>query len=295
MSTVHNTTDSNSIEEKIQQKWIADLKEYGILYLYGIFGYGKTTQAIRFAKSKFKNWEYISVNDIDFLEKTDAFLSSFKKAQGRTLLILDDLQWLNAKNDQEDFFSILLKQAQYNKQLQILLLSRGNLPNYLIPLRITKRLFVLDSGILLLDEEQITALFANKEELASIPPSRLDSYVSSCYKTTHGYWMWIQVYLQRLCEYPNDAKTASFLAIKDIYYQLDHVLFASWPAPELHALITLSIYPVFTLPMAKEILGENAATFIDNILSFDSFVFIDSPTKYRFKPAIIPYLRDKIE
>lgn len=295
MNMEHTISTLNNREEKTQQKWITDLKEYGILYLYGIFGYGKTTQALNFAKSKFKTWEYVSANDSDFLYKTDAFLSGFKKTNGKTLLILDDLQWLNDKDAQAQLFSILLKQVQYDKQLQIMLLSRANLPEYLIPLRITKRLLVLDSRILLLDKEQIAMIYTENTILQTLPPSQLDKYISSCYATTHGYWLWVQVYLQRLCEYPNDTKTASFLAIKDIYYQLDHVLFAHWPAPELQALVTLSVYPVFTVQMANELLGVDAAHLIENIMSYDNFIVIDSPNTYRFMSAISPYLMEKLE
>lgn len=293
-NSITNIDNINNIDEKIYTHWFSTLKDHGIVYLHGMFGSGKTTQALDFAKRKYKNYEYFQYNDSNILANIIQFIDDFKKIKKKTLLIIDDLQWLIESDEQKQLFSILIEQVHYDKQLQIMLISRASLPDYLVPLRITKRLALLDSKSLLLDKDQILSILSSKKELQSLSKTKLEKHASSCYDTTHGYWLWVQVFLQRLCEYPNDFKTASFLAVKDIYYQLDHILFSKWPSLELNALIKLSVYPVFSRDMANELLGLNADSIIKNIMLFDSLIRIDSPSTYRYMSAIIPYFTGKL-
>lgn len=295
MNTPHPPAQFTCVPKEVHRKWQAELKQYGILYLYGLFGYGKTTQACHFADTQFKHWCYYSANDAGFLEDIETFLAARHPAKSRTLLILDDLQWVRTPEDRARLFAALLKQAQHHEYLQIMLLSRARLPEYLVPLRVTQRLAVDNQKDLLLDEGQIALLFGENKRFAALPVPQQQLCITHCIAHTHGCALWVQMYLQHICEHPNDPDTALALANQDIVYLLDHHILANWSPAQRTAFLQLSIFPSFTLDMATRLLGEDAVALIADFLQLDSLLQFEAPDCYRFQPEAHRYLSQKLE
>ena len=93
--------------EETQKRWAKLLGHGRILYLYGMTGFGKTTQALSFAEKQYQEWERISAAEENFLENTAKRLTELGRQRTKTLLILDDLQWLFSPQSRQKLFKLL--------------------------------------------------------------------------------------------------------------------------------------------------------------------------------------------
>ena len=94
MSEIYITDNNIAILEETQKEWKIQLNQYGRLYLYAMSGFGKSEIAKEFAEKQFSKWTSISAEERDFLDKTEEYLLKNKDTKVRTLLILDDVQWV---------------------------------------------------------------------------------------------------------------------------------------------------------------------------------------------------------
>ncbi len=295
MNTIHTPAQFASVPKTVHRKWQTELKSYGILYLYAMFGYGKTCQACHFAKTQFKEWAYCSATDPDFLEMAEGFANASDTRKHKSLLILDDVQWVRTADDRTRLFNLLLLQARHPDQLEIMLLSRARLPEYLVPLRVTQRLIVDNHRDLLLDKTQMIALFTENERLAHLTPGQIDKCASHCLMHTHGCALWVQMYLQHIGETPDSPDTALAQANCDIVYQLDHKMLGQWPERYRTTFLQLAVFPCFTIDMAKQVLGQEAPALIDDFLQLSSILRFTAPDLYSFHPEAHRYLTQKLE
>lgn len=280
------------LPQEIHTNWLTILKDYGMLYLHGIFGYGKTTQALHFSQMYFKERFYFSANDGDFIAQVTDFFANFKKGRTNTLLILDDLHRLTQSDQQQVFFSLLLRQSQFDGRLQIMLLSRGRLPDYLVPLRITQHLAVVDREDLRLSEAQVLALFSTQGRLAALTPTQIKRRVTHALAFSHGNPLGVQVYLQHLIEHPYDTETVVALSTRDIFYALDTQFSSSWPKGHVDSLVRLSVFPTFSLSMAELMLGSSTQALLADFMQLDSFLTFEAPDTYHFHPAMVAYCEE---
>lgn len=101
------------------KRWLKLLDETRMLYLFAMSGYGKTTQARAFAAACYKEWAYLSAAQEDFERQLRAFMSAHGRPRVKTLLILDDLQWVKEESSRQSLFDTLLE-ARHVKGLQLL-------------------------------------------------------------------------------------------------------------------------------------------------------------------------------
>lgn len=282
------------LAQSVYHQWRFLLKSHGILYMYNIFGTGKSTQALAFAQSYFKAHLYFSVSDGDFMPQLTQFFATFKKGRANTLVIIDDLQWLDQPDDQQQLFALLGQQATFDHSLQILLLSRGRLPSYLLPLRINQRLAVANPEDLLLSDSGMEACFAKEVPLSHLSQSQRNDLVQHCASVTHGHAMAVMVYLQRICETPHDELTAAALADEDLFYQLQSQIYPQWPQAHREAIIALGVFPSFTLEMAQLVLGDQAQQLLDDFMRMDCFLRFQAPNTYHFGPLAAKFIAHKL-
>lgn len=281
------------VSNETHDKWLSMLKNHGIVYLYGLFASGKTSQAAYFAQTHFKTHAYFTANDQTFLADVEGFFATYTKGRSKTLLILDDLQWLSQSEAQQRLFPLLLKQPHYQGYLQILLLSRSALPDYLTPLRMTQYLSVVEKSALTLDEKQILALISTYENLSSLTHSYQKELAEHCLSFTCGYSMWVQIYLQRMEEDPLDRNSATNRVLHDVYYQLDTITFSRWPQTHQDALTALGVFQTFDLSAAQLVLGDSAESILHDFMTMDDFLKWDDT--YYFPATCHPYLAHRVD
>lgn len=273
-----------------QSRWLKLLHSYGVIYLYAMTGYGKTVQADAFAGAHYPLSLRLSVSEGNWFAQAQAFLLEKRRGRERALLILDDLQWLREKQEQAAIFNLLLEQNRASRPSHILLLSRAALPEYLVPLQLTKQLVCEDKAALQLESEQVRALIS----AAGLTEDMRENIAEACLRATSGYGVAVSAYLQRALETPDDAATAESKARRDVYSYLDSRLFAAWPKEHQNALTALSIYEHFDINKAQDLLGEQAESLLRDFLRIGSFLSFKAPETYTILPFFRIYLGDKL-
>lgn len=279
--------------EEAQKRWAKLIGHSGILYLYGMTGFGKTAQAISFAKSQYKEWERFSATEKDFLQDATEWLSQHKKLRNKTLLILDDLQWLFAPAPRQKLFDLLVQSRQV-RGLHILLVSRAAVPAYLSPLWVTQQIVAEDQESLRLDKPQMKELLLMLPALSALQSEAQYKLIESCYKITNGYALAVNAYLHRCAQTPAEPETATALATQDVWDFLDQHLLGQWTTSRSNAAMRLSVYPSFTKDMARQLLGEQTDTILQDFLEVGSFLHFTVPDTYTFVPFFWRYLAQKL-
>ena len=109
MSGVYITDNNIVIDDSILKKWKTYLNQYKRLYIYAMTGMGKSVNAFALAKRYYSESIHISAEDENFFQEIRAVLKRRGTIRVRTLLILDDLQWILKESDQESLLNFLLK------------------------------------------------------------------------------------------------------------------------------------------------------------------------------------------
>ena len=279
--------------EETQKRWTKLLTRSGILYLYGMTGFGKTAQTLSFAQNQYKEWVRFSAAEDGFLDEAEQWLAGHKKLRAKALLLLDDLQWLFSDQARQKLFNLLLHSRQA-RGLHILLVSRAATPAYLSPLWVTQQMAVEDQEALRLGRDELKKLLAIHPTLAALPVETQHKLAESCQRVTNGYALGASAFFQRCAQQPQAPETAVSLATKDVWDFLDQHLLGQWTPSRANAAIRLSVYPSFTRAMAQQLLGEQTDSILQDFIEVGSFLTFQPPDTYTFAPFFWRYLAQKL-
>lgn len=288
-----NAVGSIYVQHTSHKRWLTLLGEQGMLYLFAMTGYGKTTQVMAFAREHYKSWLYMSVVEEDFWARFDNVQETLGKPRVKTLLILDDLQWVNEEPRQRQLFNGLLR-LRHIRGLHLFLISRAALPTYLAPLQMTRQLAVEDLTALELNPIGIRELLCASPIVGILSMARLDQFVRMCMQNAHGYPLGVSALIRRLEKSPDDPQTAMALATQDVYHFLSSHLMNEWPPARRETAIRLSVYDCFDCEMASKLLGHDAETVLQDFLAAGSFLQFKAPNNYFFVPFFREYLCDQL-
>ncbi len=271
------------------------LNTYGILYVYAMAGCGKTTQSNVFAEKFYKESRHFSAREEGFLDDVEAYIAAHRKSKLRTLLILDDLHWLGQSDSQKRLFHILVEQIRQRGKLKFLLLSRGGLPDYLVPLQVTEQLGVEDGTSLILQKEQVRELLKAEDKFTELEEHRLSVLIQKILHTTRGYPIATTIYIRKLVEGEYDDIALAQLTQKDVAHYLDTYLLHEWPVPLQNSAIALSIFPTFTTQMAEVLVGESAKEIIAKLRNNACFLTEKVDNSYVFDPFFKTCFHEKLQ
>lgn len=287
-------TDNNIvISEETHKEWKKKLNQYGRLYLYAMSGFGKSSNAVVFAEKQFSKWTSISTFEEGFLEKAEAYLIKNENVKVRTLLILDDLQWLLKKEEQDKLLELLSRLNTRNGKLQCMMLSRAPLPDYLKPFYLTKQLIVEGSETLWLKGHHIKEVLIKEKLFEGLDEYAIRDMEKLCMNITKGYPIGVSSVIRYLKEGNRNYEVINKMAREDIFQYFDRTLFTKWKKEQKEAMIKLAVYPEFNIPMAECILGERAKELIDSIALISSFFSFTPPDKYKIQKFFLAYLRSR--
>lgn len=269
-----------SVDKEVHEKWFLLLKEHKMVYLSGSYGFGRTEQAIYFAREYFKNMIYLDTNQSDFTQLLETI-----DITKDTLLIIDNLQ---ALKQQDKIINILQK----HQDIFIMLLSNATLPDFLIPLRIAKRLVVLDSNSLVIGYHQVLDMLEKQEELQGLKKKQINDIAKDCVEFTNGRALFIQIYLVHVCE-SQDLQRVHLLAKQDFFYHMD-IEFDKWPLLLKESLTKLGIFSDFHYDIAKLILGSDVEVVLSSVMERESFLSFEVPDLFRFDPLVFQYFHHRL-
>ena len=290
MNEIYVTDNHIAISDEVHKEWKKKLNQYSRFYLYAMSGFGKSENAKAFAEKHFSKWVRISAGEEEFLKKTEDYVISHKNAKVRTLLILEDLQWLLDKEEQGKLSELLRSFNKYDGKLQCMLISRVPLPGYLKPLYLTRQLTAENKEALYLREEQVEQLL-RKEELTEYGDEKaLKAMIACCKVVTKSYPLAVCSFIRQLKAGRRDFENIGTLVKEDIFEYYDRTLFVKWPKNHKEAITQLAVYPKFTMDMAKYILGEEAHNIINHIMDISSILSFIIPDTYEIENYFLEYL-----
>lgn len=293
MGIVYVSDKNIAVLEDTQKEWKKKLNLYGMLYICAMSGFGKTASAITFAGRQFSAWNIISAEDENFLIKAEDYLIENKNTRVKTLLILDDLQWLLEEGQKDKLTELLSSAIKGNRKIQILILSRAPLPPYLMKFQFYKQLFIENRNVLFMEESQIQELL-NKIKL----PERYKNInmlqlAKECLKVTKGYPIAVDIFIGLFIEGQMDLAAIEALTLKKVFLYFDDNVFSKWTNTVKDVITKLAVFPKFNTYMAKYVLGHAGKKALNDLIQISSFLSFTAPDNYTIHPLFLNYLRLK--
>lgn len=293
MDTIQRPNTKICILHETQKRWHSLLSEERIIYLYAMTGFGKTTQVLAFAREGYEAWGRFSACDEAFPEKLEHAMSGYASCREKTLLILDDLQWVTMEQNQRHLFEHLLE-LRKNPMVHIVLISRAAVPGYLKPLQVTRQMDVENVDALRFDEGAAQELLNTFPALAEESEAWKKNMAQIFVKWTRGYALGLNACFQRLDENKEEWKTAYSLASQDIHAYLSARLFGEWNAVRKDSAIRLSVYEHFSRAMAEGVLGKHAEAVLKDFQNVGSFLQQNSEDDYSFVSFFREFLEERL-
>ena len=282
--------ETTCILKDTQKRWKKQLTEEGMLYLYAMTGFGKTTQALSFAQREYQEWERFGASKSDFFDKVQALADGCDGKRGKYLVILDDLQWIHAEVDRQCLFDLLLR-LRKNRRFHLFLLSRAPVPAFLKPFQVTRQMSVENQEALRFDEKMARELLRTYPLLEREPELWQQKTAKASVELANGYVLGLNVFFQHLEKYLQEPETAVSLAVQDVQDYLSIHLFGGWSNARIDAAVRLSVYEQFNLAMAEDQLEQHADAVLKDFLEVGSFLQFKAPDTYRF----VSFFREFLE
>lgn len=265
------------LREEIYNKWMRYLKECHFLYLSDVYGSGKTCQAIHFGEVYFKEYCYIDCSEQEYLQQLQIFMK--KRKTRKTLLILDNMQVVVNNEEQEELMMLFTTYVSNESKIKVMMLSHAKKPSYLVPLRVSKQLYVLDKEELHVSSEHIKDWLDNQHDNIHLNSSQIEELCKDCMGFSKGYPLLIQLYLEQVERYSNDIEMIKMVALEDLYYHLDTYFKKEWDTNTVSLLTCLGVFTSFTYEVVKKLFNEDAKHILSQVMKQDSFLtLIDKDT-----------------
>lgn len=254
------------------------LRDHKILYLAAPAGWGKTTAVRR--RFRARPHTYASLWDEDALDRAER--------DDTGLVILDDCHALTGRPDLQNRLCALLRRVP--AEGRAVLLSRGPLPDWLLPFRLSGLLTVLDSGLLALGTEDAARL----AEALGLDLTAEDILRLS--RESQGHPLAARLICMELAEgRPLNTETIR-RAYAQMFAYLDRELFACWDSRIRRLLLSASFFDRFTLELAQALTGDSRAEqTLSRLLQMSSFIDKNGGVYTIRYPPFRAYLRHKAE
>jgi len=231
------TIKPHALSEALKQR----LETYQILYISAPTGWGKTTAVKNYFRPT--PCTYASLRGRDALEKAER--------DDTGIVILDDLHVLAGQPALQERLLALLEHLPV--EARVVLLSRGPLPEWLLPFQLSGRLAVLDSGLLALGPEDVAKLAENLGvELSPEDAARL-------WRDSRGHPLAARLICLELLEGRPLNTEAVRRAGARMFLHLDRELFDGWDLPTRRLLMAVSFFDSFTVELAQILTGDGRA------------------------------------
>ncbi len=270
-------------------KWHNDFESCDVIYIHAMAGYGKTLQATEFAKMYFSHYFLLSVTESDLLLKLERQIKLAEKLSENSLIIIDNLHCLN---DEEDKKKLLYFLQTASNNVKFILLSRLQLPNFLVGMRLTGKLTVKNNNSLRLNFEQVTEIIKDYPTFAEMSEVDIKKRANACMEFSSGYPISVIAFIQRLSENNYNLNTVVTFATKDLcdFFEYD---FEYIREEDEIKLLKLAVFDAFTIEMAGKVLGEKHLGFVEYVEKNYAFLQKIDKDTYEFESNFYKFLRER--
>lgn len=235
-----------------------------ILILRAPCGFGKTTLADYMIGNRFERVLKMSGDKIsDKLDKPDKW----------DVLYIDDMQYMSSENEQMRLCTVIRE----NPLKRFLLLTRGAVPGWLMPFRLSGLMHEISAEDMFFDCET-TAKFFEKSSIETT-----DDVKNAVMTDTQGYPLAVAIVAEHLKKGEQyDSRLLGELT-HEIYMYYDEMIYRRFDLPTRRFLLELAPFEKITAELAKMVSGDlNAGKMLTRLQNDSSMMIYDTPDTFHF-------------
>lgn len=271
MAQVSEGTVRHGLEKAFCEAW----QVCRIIFFSAPCGCGKTTTVKALLERKKIDFKYLSAADFKLPE-------NFRKNK---LLLIDDFQLLDDEGRDK-----LMDVIQNETGMQFVLLSRGVIPGWLMPFRMTGTLKLFETQDLLFDRTA-TADFMKQAGLEAD-----EDEIARIYRDMHGYPIAMSILRQYMAHGGRYADSMLSEVKGDLFRYFDEMVFNRFEEPLRSLLISMAIFESVDVEFAKILSGDNrAGEYFDFAVRSTTMFRITAVNEYVFYDIFREYLMWKLK
>ncbi len=230
-----NTIIKPDIAEKFN-----DFLEFGrVIFFCAACGFGKTTTAKKLLKNK--RVCSVSAEKPDF-EKIDCLKWD--------IMLIDDLQLMKEREDEQRLCDLI----KSNADKRFVLLSRGQVPGWLIPFKLSGLMITISADELFFDRNSAKMLFDKYKLHIS------ESELSKIMRNSQGYPLVLSIICRRMCQSGGEYnEKISNDVLHELYIYYEEAVFLRLENPYRRFLLDLAPFEKFNAELAKMASGSSEA------------------------------------
>ncbi len=258
------------------------------VYLCGVTGLGKTT----FVKNYLgrRKYQYYSAEDYvnwDF---------QMPEEGEEQTIVIDDLYLLTSPELREEFYPVLETLIE-RREVWLILISRCQIPRWLMSLYVNYLFCVISEKDLLLDREEQDAYF---ESWGVYPGERISERV---WREGNGHPVALRVLVLELLRSGLGSRGSDVDSQEKIYQQsrermwdyLETHVYDQWALELQEFLMEMSVVEKFDIPMAQRITGKkNVEQLLEQAMEIGDFI-IKKGAVYQYKNAFLESMRRRLK
>lgn len=267
MNDIASVIVKPSLEESFLEGW----KRNRIIFFSAPCGFGKTTMA-KTLLSKHSVFE-INARDKDFLME--------KIPSDCDVVLIDDLQYMLDYEIQKELCDFMISHVD----LHFVLLSRGNIPGWLMPFQFAGILFTVESSSLMFDRP------TSQRMLESRGIELSHGEINEIHRITNGYPAAMDILSRNIIEKGIYNSEVLNKGRCDLFFYFEEAVYLRLNSSIRSLLISLAPFKSFSLELAKIVSGEPRAAELLAIVQRDSTMMnFDGVDRYEFWPFFKQFL-----
>lgn len=202
------------------------------------------------------------------------------------VLLVDDLQWLASTSEQEALCDLIRDEPER----QFVLLTRGTVPNWLLPFQMAGVLTVLGPWDLALDRDGVDRLFKQYGVTVS------DTELTAIHMETRGYALPLNLLIRHLLAGESYSAEVSQAVRRELYGYFDELVYSRLDLATRRLVMELAPFEPFSAELARLLSGSSrAGELLDKFQSVTSALLPEKADTWRYWPIFRNYLLWKFD
>lgn len=266
-----NVTNSIIINPKLGDFFWTSWKKYQIIMFSAPCGFGKTT----LAKGLLSKRKVFELNPLNLpISTTDIPIDC-------NVVLVDDLQYLIEVDKQKELCNLIRSRID----LHFVLLSRGNVPGWLMPFQFTGSMVVIEEPKLRLDSR-------TSQRILESHGIDIDSEeINKIHRDTEGYPLALNIIANKLKggkDYNNQILSEGRY---DLFFYFEEFVYIILEAPIRLLLLSIAPFESFSLELARIVSGDpRAGEHLGTIYRNTSMLYLDKMGDYHCWPFFREFL-----
>ena len=243
-----------------------------IVILHAPCGFGKTTLVNEVLCDRCEKILKISA---------DRILDGIRDPDKWEVLVVDDLQTIHSEEEEQ----LLCALVRDNPNKRFVLLTRGAIPGWVMPFRLTGLMFELSAEDMFFDRETAENFF--DKSAVRLQDGELDGIM----RDSWGYPLALTLIAEHMKKGEPYGSSLLGEVTHEIYMYFDEMIYKRFDLPTRRFLLELAPFERLTVELAKMVSGDaNAGKILTELQNDSSMMLYDSPDTFHFWPVFREFL-----